>query len=48
MEARLTALDIATVELEKLCEILMDLHVVEKPMSVILLDCDKWWQQLFF
>jgi hypothetical protein len=41
MEVGLTVLDIATVELEKLCELLMDLHVVEKPMSAILLNCDK-------
>jgi hypothetical protein len=41
MEAGLDALDIATVELEKLCEILTDLHVVEEPMLVILLNCDN-------
>jgi hypothetical protein len=41
MEAELTALDTATVESEWLCEFLMDLLVVKKPVSAILLYCDK-------
>jgi hypothetical protein len=41
MEAELTALDTATVESEWLREFLMDLLVVEKPVSAILLYCDK-------
>jgi hypothetical protein len=41
MEAELTALDTATVESEWLCELLMDLPVVEKPMPAILLNCDN-------
>jgi hypothetical protein len=40
-EAELTALDTAIVELEWLHELLMDLPVVEKPVSAILLNCDN-------
>jgi hypothetical protein len=36
MKAELTALDTATVESEWLRELLMDLSVVEKPVSAIL------------
>jgi hypothetical protein len=41
MEAELTALDRTTVESEWLCELLMDLLVVEKPVLAILLNCDN-------
>jgi hypothetical protein len=40
MEAQLTALDTATVEAEWLYELLMDLLMVEKPISAILMHCD--------
>ena len=41
MEAELTALDTAIVEAEWLCELLMDLPVVEKPVPAILMNCDN-------
>jgi hypothetical protein len=41
MEADLTALDIATVEVEWLRELLMDLPMVEKPVPAILMNCDN-------
>jgi hypothetical protein len=41
MEAELIALDTATVESEWLCELLMDLPVVEKSVPAILLNCDN-------
>jgi hypothetical protein len=41
MKAELTALDTATVESEWLHELLMDLSVVEKPVSAIVLNCDN-------
>jgi hypothetical protein len=41
MEAELTALDTATVEAEWLCELLMDLPMVEKPIPAILMNCDS-------
>jgi hypothetical protein len=41
MEARLAALDTATVEAEWLCELLMDLPIVEKPIPAILTNCDN-------
>ena len=41
MKAELTALDTATVESEWLCELLMDLPVVEKPVPAILMNCDN-------
>ena len=41
MEAKLTALDTATVETEWLRELLMDLPVVEKPIPAILMNCDN-------
>jgi hypothetical protein len=41
MEAELTALDTTTVESEWLCELLMDLLVVEKLVPSILLNCDN-------
>jgi hypothetical protein len=41
MEAELTALDTATVEAEWLRELLMDLSVVEKPIPVVLMNCDN-------
>ena len=40
MEAELTALDTTTVEAEWLRELLMDLPIVEKPIPVILMNCD--------
>jgi hypothetical protein len=41
MKAELVALDITTVEADWLCELLMDLPIVEKPSSAILMDCDN-------
>jgi hypothetical protein len=41
MEAELTALDIATTEVEWLRELLLDLPVVEKPIPGILINCDN-------
>ena len=41
MKAELTALDTSTVEAEWLRELLMDLHVVEKPVTAILMNCDN-------
>src|SRR6185437_2732316 len=41
MEAELTTLDTATVEAEWLRDLLMDLHVVEKPVPAILMNCDN-------
>ena len=41
MKAELTALDTATVEAEWLREVLMNLHVVEKPIPAILMNCDN-------
>jgi hypothetical protein len=41
METELTALDTTTVEAEWLRELLMDLHVVEKPIPAILMNCDN-------
>jgi hypothetical protein len=41
MEAELIALDTSTIESEWLCELFMDLPVVEKPIPAILLNCDN-------
>ena len=41
MEAELTVLDIASTEVEWLCELLLDLPVVEKPILAILMNCDN-------
>ena len=41
MKAELTALDTATVEAEWFRELFMDLPIVEKPISVILINCDN-------
>ena len=41
IEAELTALDTATVEVEWFCELLMDLPIVEKPIPAILMNCDN-------
>jgi hypothetical protein len=41
MEAELTTLDIASVEVEWLHELLMDLTVVEKPVLAISMNCDN-------
>ena len=41
IEAKLTALDIATVEVEWLRELLMDLPVVEKLVPAILMNCEN-------
>jgi hypothetical protein len=40
-EVELTTLDITTVEAEWLCELLMDLSMVEKPIPTILMNCDN-------
>ena len=41
MEAKLTALDTAGSEVEWLCDLLMDLPVVEKPIPTISINCDN-------
>jgi hypothetical protein len=41
MEAELAALDTATIEAEWLCELLMDLSIVEKPIPAIIMNCDN-------
>jgi hypothetical protein len=41
MEAELTTLDITTIKAEWLRELLMDLPVVEKPISAISMNCDN-------
>jgi len=41
MEAKITALDTATVEVEWLRELLMNLLVVEKPIPTIFMYCDN-------
>jgi hypothetical protein len=41
MEAELVALDTATVEVEWLRKLLMDLPIVEKTLPAILMNCDN-------
>jgi hypothetical protein len=41
IEAELAALDTASAEAEWLCELLMDLPVVEKPIPTISINCDN-------
>jgi ABC-type transport system involved in cytochrome c biogenesis permease component len=41
MEAELAAFDTATVEANWLHELLMDLPIVKKPLSAILMNCDN-------
>jgi hypothetical protein len=41
MVAKLTALDTATVEADWLCELLMDLPIIKKPLPTILMNCDN-------
>jgi hypothetical protein len=41
MEVELIALDTATVEADWLCELLMDLPIVEKPLPGIMMNCDE-------
>jgi len=41
MEAELTALDTAGIEAEWLCELRMDLPIVEKPIPTISMNCDN-------
>jgi hypothetical protein len=41
MEAEIAALDTATVEVDWLRELLMDLPIVEKPLPAILMNCDN-------
>jgi hypothetical protein len=41
MEAELIALDTATVEANWLCELLMDLAIIEKHLPTILMKCDN-------
>jgi hypothetical protein len=41
METELTVLDTATVEADWLRELLMDLPIVEKPLPVIMMNCDN-------
>ena len=45
MEAELIALDTTDVEAEWLCELLMDLSVVEKPIPAISMNCDNQGKQ---
>jgi hypothetical protein len=45
MEAELAAFDTATVEAEWLHELLMDLPIVEKPIPIILMNCDCQGEQ---
>jgi hypothetical protein len=40
MEAELTSFDIATVEVDCLRELLMDLPIVEKSLPAILMNCN--------
>jgi hypothetical protein len=40
MEAELTSLDIATVEVDWLRELLMDLPIIEKSLPAILMNCN--------
>jgi hypothetical protein len=41
MEVELVALDTTTVEADWLCELLMDLPIIEKPLLAILMNCDN-------
>jgi hypothetical protein len=41
MKAELTALDTVTIEADCLCELLIDLFIVEKPLLAILMNCDN-------
>jgi hypothetical protein len=41
METELTALDTTTMEVDWLRELLMDLPIVKKPLTTILMNCDK-------
>jgi hypothetical protein len=41
IEVEFTALDTATVEADRLHELLMDLHIVEKPLPIILMNGDN-------
>ena len=41
MESELTSLDTASIEAEWLCELLMDLPMVEKSIPAILMNCDN-------
>jgi hypothetical protein len=41
MEAELAALDTTTVEIDYVCELLIDLPIVEKLLMVILMNCDN-------
>jgi hypothetical protein len=45
MEAELTTLDMASIEVEWLREFLMDLSVVEKPIPSIFMNCDSQSEQ---
>jgi hypothetical protein len=45
IKAELTALDTATIEAERLRELLMDLPIVEKPISTIVMNCDYQGEQ---
>jgi hypothetical protein len=41
MEAELAALDTTTMETDWLCELLMNLSIVEKPLAAILMNCEN-------
>jgi hypothetical protein len=41
MEVELTTLDIASVKVDRLHELLMNLPIVEKPLTIILINCDN-------
>jgi hypothetical protein len=40
-EAELTTLDTVTFEVDWLCDLLMDLPIIEKPLPAILIYCDS-------
>jgi hypothetical protein len=41
MEAEIIALETTTIKVEWLCDLLMDLHMVEKPISTIITNYDN-------
>jgi hypothetical protein len=41
MEEELTTPDTTTVDADWLCELLMDLPIIEKPLPIILMNCDN-------
>jgi hypothetical protein len=41
IKAELATLDTATMETDSLCELLMNLPILEKPLPIILMNCDN-------